>query len=595
MNHWIGRLLAGSLALVALSLSPSRAEPAAPLPPLSRLQPYLDELQRSDLLHAAWAVQRGEEAPLVGALGEARAGLAAGPDTAYRIGSVSKTFTAVLALQLVEQGRLRLDQPVADFFPGAAQLDGVTVEHLLRHRAGLSDVKDAPDFERWARQPRRMDELQALVLGLPRQFPAGSRAAYSNTGYLLLHWVVERAGQAPYAQQLRERIAAPLGLVHTRLALPAQENSDSRHWDGHTWQPVSATDPSVPLGAGALVSTPAELVRFGQALFAHRLLRPETLARMTTVQDGFGLGLYPLPAGAAEPSWGHEGVIDGYRATWLVQPGTGTALAVLANAERLPRDALRDELLRWAQQGAEAGYAPTDLRPQAQRWTVVLDPRGQPQPAGSRWALRGSLRPLRWDRGLPLTPQPDGRWTAELAWTGRAGLPLEAKFVLEDAQGQVLRWERTDNRRWAVGAPPGPMRFDVNAAQEALEAAVLAADARLSRALNERDLAAMADVFSQQLEFFHDRGGRSSHADNLAQFRQNFARTEGRNSRNLQTEGLQIHPVPGVGAMQIGRHRFCFHPADGAAAQCQDLGFSHVWAQEPDGVWRLLRVLSYGH
>lgn len=595
MTHWTCRLLAGGLALAALACFPAQAEPPAPLPPPARLQPYLDELQRGDLLHGAWAVQRGDGTAVAGTVGDARPGQPAGANTAYRIGSVSKAFTAVLALQLVEQGRLRLDQPVADFFPGAAHLNGVTVEHLLRHRAGLADVKDAPDFERWARQPRRMDELQALVLGLPRQFPAGSRAAYSNTGYLLLHWVVERAGQAPYAQQLRERIIAPLGLVHTRLALPLEENSNSRRWDGQAWQAMTATDPSVPLGAGALVSTPTELVRFGQALFTHRLLRPETLARMTTVQDGFGLGLYPLPAGAAEPSWGHEGVIDGYRATWLVQPRTGTALAVLVNAERLPRDALREELLRWAQHGAEPGYSPTDLRPQVQRWTVVLDPRGQDRPAGSRWALRGSQAPLSWDRGLPLTPQPDGRWTTELAWTGRAGLPLETKFVLEDAQGQVLRWERTDNRRWAVGAPPGPMRFDVDAAQEALEAAVLAADARLSRALNERDLAAMGDVFSQQLEFFHDKGGRSGHAENLAQFRQNFARTEGRSSRTLMTEGLKIHPVPGVGAMQIGRHRFCFHPADGAAAQCQDLGFSHVWAQEPDGVWRLLRVLSYGH
>lgn len=587
MHTFCRWLLASCLIAAACAVHSAQPDPQA-------LQPFLASLRQADLLRGSWAVSQGDSPPLSGHIGMATETAAAAAATRYRIGSVSKVFTAVLVLQLIEQGQLRLDQPVSEFFPNVPVLVGVTVEQLLGHRSGLGDVKDAPNFNEWARQPRSRAEMQALVFGLPRQSAPGARATYNNSGYLVLHWLVERAGGAPFSAQLRQRITQPLGLHSVALAQSDMENSRSFAWRSGAWLPHPATDPSVPGGAGAMVATPSDLTRFIRALFTHRLLQPASLARMTAQVDGFGLGLYALPQGGALAlqGFGHEGQIDAFNSVMLYLPQQQVAVAVLTNGQHFPRDAVLSELIAWATQ---ASYQPTDLRAQAQDWTLRVKPDGLDLPPGARVAVRGSQAPLSWQQGLPMQRQADGSHLLNLRWEGRTGLPLEAKFVLEDAQGQVLRWERTGNRIWLVGQPPGVMKFDVDADTQALEVAVLAADGRLSQAINGRDLAGLADLFSPRLTFFHDKGGVADQAANLAQFRQNFARTDRRTTRALIPESVQIHPVPGLGAMQIGRHRFCNVSTDAQAPQCQDLGFSHVWERGADGAWRLLTVLSYGH
>ena len=172
-------------------------------------------------------------------------------------------------------------------------------------------------------------------------------------------------------------------------------------------------------------------------------------------------------------------------------------------------------------------------------------------------------------------------------------MPLEAKLVVEDGQGQVLRWERGDNRRWAAGAAPGPLRFDVKGEAERVWQAVLEADRRMFDAFNRRDATTLARFFSDRLEFFHDVGGLADKAQTMGQLGANFGRQDRRVRRELLDEGLEIHPLPGIGAMQIGRHRFCSREGD-QPEQCSDYGFSTVWEETRAG-WQQLRVLSYGH
>lgn len=571
------RHLLWMLALVLAGLNSARAaDTAPPDPPLQRL---LGQLRAQDLQRGAWALQQGD------AVQTGR--IDAGPVEPYRVGSISKLFTAVLVLQLAEQGRLDLDAPLAHWFPrldGAAQ---TTVRQLLQHRSGLGDVKDAPGFDAWARQPRSAAELQALIEQLPRSAPPGVRTQYNNSGYILLHWIVERAGSAPYEAQLAARITGPLQLTATRMA-PADGGRPSyRHADGR-WQTVPATHPSVPLGAGALVSTPAELTRFIRALFRGQLISADMLARMTTLQDGIGLGLVRAPSVRDEPAFGHEGVIDGYRAALVYLPARDLAAAVLLDGEHWPRDALLHELLA---SRLEPGHVPPDLQPQTQDWTLQVA--ALPLPEGARLALRGSDAPLSWERGLPFTRQRDGRWQLPLRWQGVAGLPLEAKLVVEDSQGQVLRWERGDNRRWPVGAGPAQLRFDLKGEHERIWQAVMEADRRMFDAFNRRDAATLAGFFSDRLEFFHDLGGLSGKTQTMGQLGANFGRRDRTVRRELLDEGLEIHPLPGIGAMQIGRHRFCSRDGD-QPEQCSVYGFSTVWEETSAG-WQQLRVLSYGH
>lgn len=154
----------------------------------------------------------------------------------------------------------------------------------------------------------------------------------------------------------------------------------------------------------------------------------------------------------------------------------------------------------------------------------------------------------------------------------------------------------------AAAAPaevPEPPRLDAKDEAAQLRREVLAADAALFAAFNAGDAAAMAPFFSERLEFFHDTGGLSGYEQSLRQFAQNFARPGLKLRRELLPEGLEVHPLPGIGAMQIGRHRFCSRErqADGHWGEegCSVYGFSNVWERSPEGRWRLLRVMSYGH
>lgn len=564
-----------ALVLAGMNLARAAGTATAEMP----LQTLLAQLRAQDLQRGAWALQQGDRVET--------GRIDAGPIEPCRIGSISKLFTAVLALQLAEQGRLDLDTPLSRWFPRVDGAEQTTVRQLLQHRSGLGDVKDAPDFDAWARQPRSAAELQALIERLPRHAPPGQRTQYNNSGFILLHWIVERAGEAPYEAQLASRITRPLRLTDTRMA-PAETGLRSyRFTDGH-WREVPSTHPSVPQGAGALVSTPADLTRFIRALFRGELLGTEMLARMTTLQDGVGLGMQQAPSWREEPAFGHEGVIDGFRAALVYLPGRDLAAAVLLNGEHWPRDALLHELLA---SRLEPGHRPPDLQPLAQDWTLEVAPLALPE--GAKLALRGSRTPLSWEHGLPFTRRADGRWQLALRWQAVAGLPLETKLVVEDREGRVLRWETGDNRRWTAGPPPGPLRFDVKGEAERVWQAVMEADRRMFEAFNRRDAGALATFFSDRLEFFHDRGGLAGKVQTMAQLGANFGRLDRSVRRELLPEGLEIHPLPGIGAMQIGRHRFCSREGT-QPEQCSVYGFSTVWEEAPSG-WQQLRVMSYGH
>lgn len=138
----------------------------------------------------------------------------------------------------------------------------------------------------------------------------------------------------------------------------------------------------------------------------------------------------------------------------------------------------------------------------------------------------------------------------------------------------------------ALGASQDP-------AQAKLEAEILAADARLFGALNNRDIGPMKEGFSPRLEFYHDRGGVSDYAANLAIFEKNFS-APNRIRREAMPETVEIFPSGPNHAMEIGKHRFCNKPSATEPEGCSVYGFSMVWERD-GGQWKLLRVLSYGH
>lgn len=245
----------------------------------------------------------------------------------FRIGSVTKTFVAVVVLQLVAEERLDLDDTVERSLPGVVRGgERITIRQLLGHRSGLFDYVDDPRvFAPYAHRPRHLwepMELIELALSHPPLFSPGQRYGYSSTNYLLLQLVVERASGRPLSAVLRERIFVPVGLASTTFE-PALVSGAYMH--GHrppSHQGVVTGPPrdtsreaaSWTWGAAAIVSTARDLDRFFVALLGGSLLPPrllremETAARAGRLRYGLGLAAFPTPCGEA---WGHTGNAQG--------------------------------------------------------------------------------------------------------------------------------------------------------------------------------------------------------------------------------------------------------------------------------------------
>lgn len=256
--------------------------------------------------------------------------------TKYRIASITKTYTTVMAFQLVEEGALKLSDTLDRFFPQIPNAKTITLAHLLSHRSGIADL--VPDGS-WGMQPRTKEEVLAAIASRPPEFPPDAKVGYSNAAYIILGYVVEKAAGKPYREVLRKRIAAKIGLTDTYVrdtggTDPAKNESVSyRFLDG--WREAAELDFSVPAGAGAILSSTADMTKFIQALFDLKLISAASLKQMMTIRDGEGMGIGPFTF-AGKTLYGHTGG-SGSSGAWLAyEPQEKLALAYATNMKIYP-------------------------------------------------------------------------------------------------------------------------------------------------------------------------------------------------------------------------------------------------------------------
>ncbi|MFI5821233.1 serine hydrolase domain-containing protein [Streptomyces rishiriensis] len=272
------------------------------------------------------------------------------PDARFRAGSITKTFVATVVLQLVQAGRLALDEPVGRLLPGLlAGGDRITVRELLDHTSGLFDYTADPGVLAGEERDQVFTprELVAVAETHPASFPPGTSWQYSNTNYIVAGLLVEAVTHRPLARELQARIIGPLGLRATSFPTGTGHIS-GYHAHGYvspdlvpttdgTPFDVTRFNPSAAWAAGALVSTADDLSRFYRALMQGALLSSSMLKEMkTTVAEDpadpsgarYGLGIERVqdPCGA---DWGHGGEILGYQdmAYWNERTGRTTVLA----------------------------------------------------------------------------------------------------------------------------------------------------------------------------------------------------------------------------------------------------------------------------
>ncbi len=240
---------------------------------------------------------------------------------------------------------------------------------------------------------------------------------------------------------------------------------------------------------------------------------------------------------------------------------------------------------------AAAGGLAHGAQPGARTITFTLDLGRETVVDPTSVGLRGSQPPLDWTTTTTMARDPaDGLYKATVTLTGAGDKPVEFKFVHDH-----VVWEKTANRQLdpqAMTTARVAARWNWDGAHEALFQTVAELDRRLFDAFNARDLDRMRPLFAPDLEFFHDKDGLSGFAENMSSFEANF-KGPARLRRDLVAGTLEVFPVPGYGAMEIGAHRFCELHAGGAES-CATFRFAHVWHQV-GSQWQLARVLSFDH
>ncbi|PZD79635.1 serine hydrolase [Mesonia sp. K7] len=258
--------------------------------------------------------------------------IAANENSKYRIGSISKTFTAVLVLKAIEENKIQLNQTIESFFPTITNANKITIEHLLRHRSGIHNFTSDEDYLTWNTKPKSKEEMVKIITNAGSDFEPDSKAEYSNSNFVLLTYLLEEIYKQPYAQLITNRITRPISLNNTYLGgkIDVAKNETKSYTYYGDWKVESETDISIPLGAGGIVSTPSDLVKFGDALFNEKLLSKESLDKMMSMKDNFGLGLFHFPFNA-KMAYGHNGGIDGFLSTLTHFPNEKITYALTSN------------------------------------------------------------------------------------------------------------------------------------------------------------------------------------------------------------------------------------------------------------------------
>ena len=308
---------------------------------------------------AALTAVRDKDGNTIGAaagVGNLETGEAPPLDGEVRIGSNTKTFVAVVIMQLVQEGKITLDEPIETYLPGLLHGEGIdatkiTVRQLLQHTSGLPEYTDTVPGETDIFQIRdnyySTRDLLDVALSKPAAFEPGSQFTYTNTNYIVLTLLAEKVTHRPLAEQITQRITEPLGLTHTYYPGPGEEDIRGTHPHGYhrntpteDWKDITRMDPSWGGGAGAMISTPSELNKFFQATFDGTLLSQDSIAEMKKTVDAgqpergvdhYGLGIISTSLSCGGTAWGHAGSIPGYTTFNGVGPdGTAVTVAVTA-------------------------------------------------------------------------------------------------------------------------------------------------------------------------------------------------------------------------------------------------------------------------
>jgi CubicO group peptidase (beta-lactamase class C family) len=345
--------------------------------------------------------------------------------TKFRIGSITKQFTAAAILLLEERGKLSTGDPIKKYMADApVAWEKITVFHVLTHTAGIPSFTSFPDYPQKSLSPMTAGQLVAWFKDKPLDFEPGTKFSYSNSDYVLLGYLIEKISGETYEKFLKGNIFNPLGMNDSGYdSNTAVIERRAAGYSPGPGGPVNAgyVNMTIPHGAGALYSTTHDLLKWELGLFGAKLLKPASLAKMTTpLKDDYACGLIVRTTGGLKNIW-HNGGIQGFNASLAYYPDSRITVAVLANLNGAAPDVMLSQL------GAVAHGQPVVLA--SERKPIAL-------PAATLSAYTGSYD-FGDSRGAVTLE--DGRllWEAPPRPKMELSAESETKFFLKGVDAQI--------------------------------------------------------------------------------------------------------------------------------------------------------------
>jgi CubicO group peptidase (beta-lactamase class C family) len=331
--------------------------PAAPNKALpTAINEVLEKTFKSDEPGAAVIVVRDGKVVFRKGYGKANLelGVPVEPDMVFRLGSITKQFTAVAILMLAEQGKLSLDDDITKFLPDyPTKGQRITIEHLLTHTSGIKSYTSLPEWLALWRKDLTVKEIIDLFKNQPMDFAPGERWSYSNSGYILLGAIIEKVSGQTYQEFVEKNIFAPLGMKHsyydvTVRLIPRRVEGYSKANEGY--QNAAYLSMTQPFSAGALMSSVDDLALWDAALYTEKLVKQQSLKRAWTprlLNNGksthYGYG-WSMSTYEGHPIIEHSGGVNGFATDALRMPADRIFVAILTNKDSMSPGAVAFEV-----------------------------------------------------------------------------------------------------------------------------------------------------------------------------------------------------------------------------------------------------------
>lgn len=508
--------------------------------------------------------------------------------TVFQIGSITKQFTAAVILKLEEEGKLKVTDKLSKYFPNYPKGDSITIHHLLSHTSGIYNyTSDQAFMQAGVHKPISEAQMLALFENKPLAFPIGSRMEYSNSNFMLLGYIIAKVTNQSYEKTVKDYIFKPLqmnnsGFDYANLKLKDARYKSTPYYsikDGEGFA-AKLVDSTVSYAAGSIYSTTEDMLKWHIGLSKNKVLNPKSLKKVfSPYKNNFGYG-WVIDSIYGQKSVYHNGSILGFTSNIYRVEKDNICIILLANIgtqkiDKITKDLLAilyDKPYKVPEKKVDIGLERSNIKKYLGTYEF------NPQFKINIFTLGKTIYAQRIGDDMKIAVFPIS----------------ETEFYIEqfDAILEFSQLETNEYKQVILHQGDKDITAKkITASANELYDTILQMDNEFAESINKKDIEKLKNILSPTIEFFHDKTGLTNYNQNIKIFTDNFANKNVR--RELQTKTLEVYPISDYGAIEIGVHNF-YITENGQERFDSSPKFMHIW-ENKNGVWKIIKVVSYGH